>query len=158
MLWLPGLLLLGPCPHGKSLQTHASTGDPQTLIGRSGSVSCGVPAPFLGSWCTQGFVCALQESLIGVGFDFNVIAPLLPSCCSFSFVLGCWISFFVCRFQHPPVDGCLENSSNFGILTEDEHTSFYCAIFHGSTTKGSILFFVIWICCYSCQSSIQFYY
>ena len=31
----------GPCPHGKSLLTHASTGDPQMLIGRSGSVSCG---------------------------------------------------------------------------------------------------------------------
>ena len=29
--------------------------------GKSGSVSCGVTAP--GSWCTQGFVCALQESV-----------------------------------------------------------------------------------------------
>ena len=72
--------------------------------------------------------------------------PLLPSCCSFSFVLECGKSFFFfCGFQHPPVDGCSANSCNFGVLAEDEHTSFYSAIFHGSTTKGSILFFVIWI-------------
>ena len=38
-----------PCPHGKPLLTYASAGDTQTLKGKSGSVSCGVP----GSWCTQ---------------------------------------------------------------------------------------------------------
>ena len=32
-------------------------------MGKSGSVSCGVTALFPGSWCTQGFVCALQESV-----------------------------------------------------------------------------------------------
>ena len=37
----------------------ATTGDSQTLTGKSGSVSCGVTAPF--SWCTQGSVCARQE-------------------------------------------------------------------------------------------------
>ena len=41
-----------PCPHSRPLLTHASAGDTQTLKGRSGSVSCGVP----GSWCTQVFV------------------------------------------------------------------------------------------------------
>ena len=30
-------------------------------MGKSESVSCGVTVPF--SWCTQGFVCALQESV-----------------------------------------------------------------------------------------------
>ena len=36
------------CPHPRSrlLLTHTSTGDPQTLTGRSGSISCGVTAPF----------------------------------------------------------------------------------------------------------------
>ena len=37
--------------------------DSWTLIGKSGSVSCGVTAPYPGSWCTQGFISALQESV-----------------------------------------------------------------------------------------------
>ena len=48
-----------PWPHGSPLSTHTSTGDSWTLTSKSGSVSCGV-TPF--SWCTQGFVCVLQES------------------------------------------------------------------------------------------------
>ena len=35
-----------PCPQGEPLLTHTSTGDPPTLAGRSGSVSCGVTASF----------------------------------------------------------------------------------------------------------------
>ena len=31
-----------------------------------------------------------------MGFDFTVIAPLLPSYCGFSFVFGCGVSFLVC--------------------------------------------------------------
>ena len=30
-----------------------------------------------------------------MGFDFTVIAPLLPSPSGFSFVFGCWVSFLV---------------------------------------------------------------
>ena len=30
-----------------------------------------------------------------MGFDFTVIAPLLPSHCGFSFVFGCGVSFLV---------------------------------------------------------------
>ena len=41
-----------PCTHSRSLLPHDSARDTQTLKGRSGSVSCGVP----GSWCTQDFV------------------------------------------------------------------------------------------------------
>ena len=39
--------------------------------GRSGSVSCGVTAPFPGSWCARGLVCALLESLVDMKFDFR---------------------------------------------------------------------------------------
>ena len=46
---------LGPC--SRPLLTHASAGDPQTLTGSSGSVSCGVTAPFPGSWCTEFCWC-----------------------------------------------------------------------------------------------------
>ena len=48
-----------------------------------------------------------------MGFDFIVIAPLLPSCCSFFFVFGHEVSF-VGGFQCPPVDGYSTASCNFG--------------------------------------------
>ena len=61
---------------------------------------------------------------MGVGFDFIVIVPLLPSHCGFVLVFGSGISFFA-GFKHPPVDGCSITSCNFGVLAGgDEHTSF----------------------------------
>ena len=157
--YFPELLL----PVSLSLQwataTPASAGDPPTLAGRSGSVSCGVTAP--SPWvlmCTLVCVCpprvcslfppvpskscnqillALKVWFSGnsssrcwnprlgsltwgsepplrwvdfcgisvlqfvshpptvMGFDFIVIAPLLLSHCSFSFVFGCGVSFLV---------------------------------------------------------------
>ena len=48
-----------PCPCSRPLLTHTSTKDPQTLTVKSISVSCGVTALFIGSWCAQDFVCAL---------------------------------------------------------------------------------------------------
>ena len=50
-----------PQPRNRPLPTHISAGDSRTLMGKSGSVSCGVSAPF--SWCTQGSFCAFQESV-----------------------------------------------------------------------------------------------
>ena len=32
---------------------------------------------------------------MGMGFDFIVIVPLLPTCCSFSFVFGLGVYFLV---------------------------------------------------------------
>ena len=56
-----------------------------------------------------------------MGFYFNVIGPLLPSLCGFSFVLGHRVSFFFfflfCGFQHLPVESCLAASCNFVVLT-----------------------------------------
>ena len=58
----------------------------------------------------------------------NTISPLLPSCGSFSFVLGHRVSFLG-EIQHSPVDGFSAVSCNFGVLAgEDLHTSFYSAI------------------------------
>ena len=42
---------------------HTSTTDSWTLTSKSGSVSCGVTAPFPGPWWAQYFVCAFQESV-----------------------------------------------------------------------------------------------
>ena len=59
------------------LTTRQTTVDPSardswTLTGKSGSVSCGVTTPFSWSWCAQGFVCALQES----------VSPVLRKVCN----------------------------------------------------------------------------
>ena len=139
------------CLHscGEPLATHISTGDPSTLAGSFGSVSCGVPAPFLwvlvgAQFCLRLESCCgntiikshwpsrsdslgipspfvrspgwkawhgfpklhhsertslvlLFSSLwvthpLGIGFDFNLTAPLLPYCCGFFFWRG--VSFF----------------------------------------------------------------
>ena len=52
-----------PQPCREPPPTHTSTGDSWTLMGNSGSVSCGATAP--SSWVLvhTGFVCALQESV-----------------------------------------------------------------------------------------------
>ena len=60
-------------------------------------------------------------------FDFSVIAPLLPSHCGFSIVLGCGV-FFLGGFQHPAVDDHSAASFDFGVPKEEEHTSFYYTI------------------------------
>ena len=52
-----------PQPCSRPPLTHASALDSWTLPGKSGSVSCGVTAPFSWVWCTHGTVCALQESI-----------------------------------------------------------------------------------------------
>ena len=79
-----------PCPCGRSLVTCASTGDTQTLKGRSGSVSVGSLGP--------GTYKVLFESPNHLwrvwGLILNAVLPLLPSCWGFSFALGRGVSFF----------------------------------------------------------------
>ena len=59
-----------PCPCSRPLSPHASTRESWTLTGKSRSVSCGVTAYFSWVWCTQGFICALQESVSLVLWKF----------------------------------------------------------------------------------------
>ena len=66
--------------------------------------------------------------LTGIGFDFIVIVPLLPSCWGFSVVLGCGVSFLG-GFQYLSVYGCSTTSCDFGSLAEgNERMSFYSTI------------------------------
>ena len=58
---------------------------------------------------------------VGMGFNFIIFVPLLPSCCSFFFVFGHGVYFFG-RFQHPPVNGYSIASCDFGALAGDECT------------------------------------
>ena len=51
---------------------------------------CGVS----GFWCAQGFVWALQGSLVGMGFESKCNFSFLQSCWGFSFALRYWISFW----------------------------------------------------------------
>ena len=78
-------------------------------------------------------------NLVGMGFDFTVIVPRLPSCCS----------FFVWRSQHPSVNGYSIASCDFGALAGgNECTSFYSAILNRKPTvpflKSCVCFFLKW--------------
>ena len=76
------------------------------------------------SWCAQVFVLALQASLAGMRFGLNAFLPLLLSCWGFSFANGHGESFFG-GMEHSSVSDFLIVCCNFGVLTEDEHASFY---------------------------------
>ena len=107
----------------------------------SKSDSLGIPSPFVGSgspgWEAWHGVLNCQNSgraslvllfsslqvthPVGMGFNFIIFVPLLPSCCSFFFVFGHGVYFFG-RFQHPPVNGYSIASCDFGALAGDECT------------------------------------
>jgi len=79
-----------PCPQGRPLLTHTSTGDIQILTVRSGSVSVVPLSPGV-----HNILFKPSECLWLVwGLILNVILPLLPSFWGFSFALGCGVSFF----------------------------------------------------------------
>ena len=118
-----------PGTRGRSLLTHASTGDKHSNAGLARSLM-GVIAPFPQSWCTQGFVCALRASLLGLRFNFK--CNCAPPTVLLGLLLCPWIrvSFFG-GIQHSLVDGYSAASCHFGVLTgEDEHMSFYSMILH----------------------------
>ena len=52
-----------PEPYSKPLLTHASSGDSWTLTGKSGSISCGVTAPFL------NMPAMLENSAVATGLE-----------------------------------------------------------------------------------------
>ena len=117
-----------PCPCGRPLLTPASTGDPQTLKGRPGSVSCGGHCSFPWILMHTRALSAPSQHLWQVwGLILNAVSPILPSCSGFSFVLGCGVSFLG-GIQRSPIDGCPAASCDFGVLAEDELTSFYSTI------------------------------
>ena len=66
-----------PWPCSRPLSTHTSARDSQTFTGKSGSVSCGVPAPF--SWklvCTRFCLCPPRVSVSPVPWKFCNQIPL----------------------------------------------------------------------------------
>ena len=62
-------------PRSRALSTH-SFGDSWTLIGKSGSVSCGDTALFSWVWVHTRFDFALQESVSSVLWKFSNQIPL----------------------------------------------------------------------------------
>ena len=96
---------------------------------------CGAPR----TWCTQGFVWALQTSPVGMGFDSkcNFAPPTILL--GLLFCLWMWGIFFcVCGNQHSPVDGCSAASCNSGVLTgEDAHVLLFCHIVVLTTNCGN---------------------
>ena len=66
-----------------------------------------------------------------MGFDFTLIAPLLPSHCGFSFVFGCGVSFLVSSSVFLSMIVQQLASCDSGVLArESESTSFsrFCFI------------------------------
>ena len=61
---VPHMLCYTQCPQlcSRPLPTHASTGDSRTLRGKSGSVSCGVTAPF--SWVLVHKVLSVPSQIL----------------------------------------------------------------------------------------------
>ena len=66
-----------PCPCGRPLLTHTSTGDARTQLCFS---LCGVSVP----WCAQGLLEPSECLWWEWGLILNMHSPLLPSCWSFS--------------------------------------------------------------------------
>jgi len=52
-----------PQPSSRPPRTHTSAGDSWTVTGKSGQSLVGSLLLYSGSWCTQGSICALQESI-----------------------------------------------------------------------------------------------
>ena len=109
-----------PWPCSRPLLTHTSAGDTQTLKVTPGSVSVGSPVahkvlfePSKHLWKVWGLI-------------LNAVSPLPLSCWGFSFALEHGVSVFG-EIQHSPVNGPSAASCNFGVLAEDECTSFYSA-------------------------------
>ena len=121
------------------------------------SDSLGIPSPFVRSpgweaWCgVQNLHKSERTSLVllfsslrviqlvGMGFDFIMSVPLLPSCCVFFFLFGCAVSSFG-RFQHPPVDSCSTASCDFGALAGGHELMFvYSAILNQKPLTVSVL-------------------
>ena len=59
-------LIQCPQPCSRPLLTHASTRDSRTFMGKPGSVSCGVTAPFFWVLVHTDSVCAFPESVFPV--------------------------------------------------------------------------------------------
>ena len=70
-----------PCPCGRPLPTHTSTGDAQTQFCLS---LCGVS----GSQCAQDLFEPSEHLWPVWGLILNMVLPLLPSCWGFSFTFG----------------------------------------------------------------------
>ena len=102
-----GCCTQSPCPCSRPLLTCTVTGDTQTqlwlsLCGVSGSCYAGLVEPSEHLWLVKDLIPYM-------------ISPLLPSCCGFSFDLGCGVSFSD-GIQHSPVNSCSAASYSLGVL------------------------------------------
>ena len=126
-LRVSGLLLPEP------LSLRKATAEPCLCRRHSDTSKAGL-AQYLwvsGSWCAQRFVWALWVSLVGIGFDckhdFSPLTILLGLLlCPLTWgIFFWWDPTFSCWWLRLQPSGA---SCNFGVLTGDEHTSFYSAI------------------------------
>ena len=98
-----------PCPRSRPLLTHTSAGDPQTPRKIWLSLLWGSLLHSLGPGVHMVLFVPSKSLWQVLGLALKLISPVLPSCCSFSFVLGHEVSLFG-GFQHPPVSCCSATS------------------------------------------------
>ena len=107
------ILCLQGLRQAEPLSPWQATAD-QTLQGRSDSVSVGSLGPG-----AHKVLFELSEHLWWVwSLILNTVSPLLLSCWSFSFALGCGISFFH-GIQHSPVDDNIDQEDSGEVLVEN---------------------------------------
>ena len=126
---------------------RASAGDTQTLTGRSGSVSCWIPASSPSVCCAQGFVCSLRAPL---RFDFkhSWASPIFL----FGLLLCPWTwGYLILVGSNILLSMVVQQLvAIFGVLAGDEHTSFYSTILQVHTKRYHLH---IWGCWCSSQKS-----
>ena len=94
---LPGLLLLVPLSPWQATAHHASGGDTHTLIGRSGSVSCGGSLLLSLGPGVHRVLFVSSKSLGSVRFDFKT--DCVPPTIFLPLLLCSWTwSIFFCGF------------------------------------------------------------
>ena len=108
-----------PCPSGRPLLTHTSTGDTQTQFFLS---LCGVS----GSWFAQGLFDPSERLWRLWGLILNIILPLLLFCWGFSSALGHWESpYSHSSAMQPPIQNNLGKNHSFSYYKtfKDENSS-----------------------------------
>ena len=135
MLRLPGLLYSLVLTPWQATANHASVKDSWALTGKSGSVSCGVTAPFSWVLYVQGFIVPFM-SLFPCGFSVlwtdpqvvkSVVGPrILQQCKNF---FGIIVLQFVSHLLSSPMVGLMATSSK-RIYATRSTSQVYCSQSH----------------------------
>ena len=126
-LQLPGLLQSVPLTPWQATVAHTFAGDSQTLTGKSGSVSCGVTAPFFWVLVHTSFclcpprVCFPSPVEVLISLQSQTVGSYRILC------LTSWgtTSHFPCQFHHFTYPPAMLDGSNIHILANTCYHFFF---------------------------------